>query len=57
MVLANTMDVLVDTTIGDTRKVVVDDMHHVLDIQTARRNPGSNQDRRPGSTEGAATAD
>lgn len=48
------MDVLSDSTKHVAGKVKVDDVHDVFDIQTARRNAGSNQDGRFGGAESTA---
>lgn len=38
------MNVFCDTTMLNPWKVKVDDMHDILNIQTASRNPGSHKD-------------
>lgn len=48
------MDILVDTTVIDVGQIVVDDMHHILDIKSACGNPSCNQDRRLRGTKRAA---
>lgn len=49
------MNVFVNSAKRDTRKVEIDDMHHILDIQSASRNSGGNENGRFGGAKGAAT--
>jgi hypothetical protein len=52
--LTNTMDILVDTAVRDTRQVEVDDVHHILDVESPSRNTSGNQDGRFSSAESSA---
>lgn len=46
------MNVFGDSSVHGTRKIKVDHMHHVLDIQTASRDASGNENRASGCAEG-----
>lgn len=52
MVITNSMDILGNSTMKDARKVKVDDMHDVLDVQTASRNASGHKNRASSRAEG-----
>ena len=51
------MNVLGNSTVQRAREVEVDDVHDVLDIQTASRNTRGNENRASSGTEGTPVAD
>lgn len=52
-ILTDTVDILGDAAMTDTGKVEVDDMHHILDVETTGRNTGSHHDGALGGPERA----
>lgn len=46
------MNIFSDPSVHGTRKIEVNHMHHVLDIQAASRNACSNENRASGCAEG-----
>lgn len=48
------MNIFGDSSVHGTRKIKVDHVHHVLDIQTASRNASGNENRASGRAEGAS---
>lgn len=50
--LTNAVDILSSSTMQSTRKVEVDHMHDILDVQATSRNASGNEDRAFGRAEG-----
>ena len=50
--LTNAMNIFLDTTVIHARKVVVDDVHDILNVKTTSRNSTSNENWALSSAEG-----
>lgn len=51
------MDILVNATVGGAWEIVIDNMHHVLDIQATSGDTCSNQDWSLAGAESTTTRD